>query len=175
MMNEKPCFIVAAMDLRRGIGYKGKLPWPKMLADFKRFRALTLDNPIILGRKTFESYGSKPLPRRQHYVVSRHPTYVPPDAVRASSVESAIRRASFSECRHVSVIGGWEVFREALQQDSVDFMYLTRIEGEFPADVFFPDFPQDDWLLTSEDFFPKDAANPYPYTFLTYARKEQMS
>lgn len=174
-MNEKPCIIVAATDLRRGIGYKGQLPWPKMSADMKRFRELTLDNPIILGRKTYESYGSKPLPRRQHYVVSRRPDYQPPDAVRAGSVESAIRLASTTDCVRVSVIGGWEVFREALRRDFVDFMYLTRIEGEFAADVFFPDFPEGDWLLTSEDFFPKDATNPYAYTFLTYARKERIS
>jgi dihydrofolate reductase len=175
MMNEKPCIIVAAMDQRRGIGHKGQLPWPTMRADMQRFRELTLDNPVVVGRKTYESYGSKPLPRRPHFVVSRHPTYDPPDAVRAGSVESAIRMTSFTECARVSIIGGAEIYQEALGRGFVDTMYLTRIKAEFPADTFFPEFPEEDWLLTSEDFFPRDAANPYPYVFLTYARKEQLS
>ena len=174
MMNGKPVIIVAAMDRKRGIGYKGQLPWRKMPADFRRFRELTIDNPVVVGRKTFESYGSKPLPRRSHFVVSRRSDYQPPDVVSAGSVESAIRMASFAECHHVSVIGGSEIFREALDRGFIDRMYLTRIESEFDADVFFPEFQEDDWELDSEDYFPKDG-DPHACTVFGYVRRENMS
>lgn len=127
-------YAIAAMDQNRGIGFESQLPW-NYPSDLRLFKNLTMYSGLVMGRKTFESLG-KPLPDRGHYVVTRskHQFMVPT----FDSIESAIS-ASNHDFKNTFIIGGSEVFAQSLHL--VDALYLTRIDKEFAADVYFPDLP----------------------------------
>lgn len=132
--------IVVAMDEKRGIGKDGKLPWPRIPEDIQRFKDETLGNPVIMGRKTYESIPQKfrPLPDRQNIVITRNIDLELPGCNIAHSLAEAIDIATSSNPRRISIIGGGEVYRSALA--IADTLYLTQIEGDFDADTFFPEY-----------------------------------
>lgn len=143
------------------IGRDGVLPWhlPK---DLKRFKALTLDHTILMGRKTFESIG-RPLPRRRSIVISRNPDYHAAGAEVASSLASGLALArqdgNEDEC---FVIGGAAILHAALPLASR--IYLTRVHAEVAGDVLFP-FDPNQWHLHAEEHHPADSRHPYPFSF----------
>lgn len=147
--------IVAAMDVRRGIGKNNDLLF-RLKADFERMRSLTRGHPLVMGRKTFESIG-RVLPERTSIVVSRDksrvervPFYVPEVRV-VSSLADGIEEAKKSPgAEEIFIFGGGEIFREALEEEVVDKLYLTEVEGNFDADVFFPDYSQFAKVLSEE-------------------------
>ena len=139
---------IAAMSLNRVIGRDGKLPW-HLPEDFRWFKEKTTGNVILMGRKTFESFG-KPLPNRHHVVLTRGPE-IP-------GVETLRDLATFDEAayapKEVWVIGGEEVFRQTLHRCTD--VYLTIVPREVEGDVFFPPFEDDfemiDVPLRTADF-----------------------
>lgn len=153
--------IVAAMSAeRRAIGKGEKLLW-HIPDDMKRFKRLTGEHPVIMGRKTFESileYLKKPLPNRTNIVITRNPTYTYEGALIVSSVEEALDEARARESKEVFIGGGSEIYREALPH--VDRLYLTLIEDEPDADTFFPDYSEFTRTVESE--------GPYTHGDLTY-------
>jgi dihydrofolate reductase len=148
------------------IGREGDLPWhlPK---DLKRFKALTLDHTILMGRKTFESIG-RPLPRRRSIVISRNPDYRAPGAEVVSSLASGLALArqdgADAEC---FVIGGAEILRAALPLATK--IYLTRVHAEVAGNVLFP-FDPSQWQLKTEEHHPADSRHPYSFTFQLFTR-----
>lgn len=136
--------LVAAMDERRVIGYRGKLPWnlPEELAHFKR---LTTGGAVVMGRKTWESIG-RPLPNRENIVVSKTMSETPGLTVRRTLPEALAAAAATS--RPVYVIGGAEVFAAALPLASR--LCLSVIPGEHEGDAFFPEFDKAEWALETE-------------------------
>jgi dihydrofolate reductase len=126
---------IAAMSLNRVIGRDGKLPW-HLPEDFRWFKQMTTGNVILMGRKTFESFG-KPLPNRVHVVLTRGPE-IP-------GVETLRDLKSFDESayapKEVWVIGGEEVFRQTLHRCTD--IYLTIVPREVEGDVFFPPVEED--------------------------------
>lgn len=127
------------MAKNRVIGAGNKLPW-HLPADLKRFKALTLGHHIIMGRKTFESIG-RLLPGRTNVVITRNPAWRFEGAVVADSLQRALELAAGDS--EVFVIGGEEVFREALPV--ADRIYFTEIERHFEGDVYFPAFASSQW------------------------------
>ena len=157
--------MVVAYDRNRGIGAENDLLWQRDLpADLKHFRRLTIGKSIIMGRKTFESIGSKPLPDRQNIVLSRTPTGVE-KVITAGSLQAAYAMAQYP----IVVIGGESVFREALSD--VDTIYATEVDAEFPqATVFFPKIVADDWQETSREHHEADEKNKYAFDFVEYQK-----
>ncbi|MFH1016549.1 MAG: dihydrofolate reductase [Pseudomonadota bacterium] len=129
--------IIAALTDEGVIGFRNRLPW-HLPEDLKRFKKLTMGRPVVMGRKTFESL-KEPLPGRSNIVVTRNPAFRPKGVHTASSLEEALRlaRAGQSpEIEEVFVIGGAELFREALPK--ADRLYLTFIHKSYAGDAFFP-------------------------------------
>ncbi|MCI6279028.1 MAG: dihydrofolate reductase [Bacteroidales bacterium] len=163
--------IIAAMTRRRAIGFKGDMPWKmEMKADLKHFKEVTMGHPIIMGRKTFESFPKGPLPGRKNIVVTRNANYKVPDGVSVvSSIEDALKEAEGAG--EVFVIGGAQIFSRSLHL--ADKLYLTIVEGnDFPgADTFFPEIDPDLWILQSKEHHEADEKNKYPYSFTIWTRK----
>ncbi len=132
--------IIVAMDDKRGIGKDGTLPWPRMPEDMLRFRELTVGHPVIMGRKTYESIPPKfrPLPDRPNIVITRELGKSIPKCHTAHSLGEAIQLAEMLSTDRICIIGGGEVYKEALPL--ADVLYLTKIEGDFNADTFFPEY-----------------------------------
>lgn len=155
--------IVVAYDKNRGIGTANDLPWGRSLsADLANFKKLTTGKSIIMGRKTFESIGSKPLPNRQNIVLSRTPTGVK-GVMTAGSLEAAYALARYD----VAVIGGESVFHDSLAE--VERIYATEVQAEFDAvDVYFPELNPDEWQETRRTHHPTDDKNKYPFDLVTF-------
>jgi dihydrofolate reductase len=154
----KPFAIVVACDEARGIGKGGTLPWklPGELAYFKRITSAAASgrqNAVIMGRTTFESIPAKfkPLPGRKNVVLSRDASYVPAGALQESSLEAALHALSAdTQIDRVFVIGGGQVYREALAHPACSQAYVTRVKGNFACDTFLPAFEEDFRLISSE-------------------------
>lgn len=133
--------IIAAMDEKRGIGKNGSIPW-YIPEDFKHFKEITMGHPVIIGRRTFESIG-KILPGRANIIVSRNldDKTTAGEVSWASSLTDAINLAKEKEgSDEVFIIGGGEIYKQALENNLVEKMYLTIVDGEYDADTFFPEF-----------------------------------
>jgi len=141
------------------IGRDGKLPW-HLPADLKRFKALTMGKPMIMGRKTFESFPS-PLPGRRHIVLTRDATWHTGGAEVVHSVEDALALAGDD----ATVIGGAEIFAWFL--DRADVVELTEIHAEPEGDATVPAFTG--WHETAREDHPADGDRP-AYSFVTLAR-----
>ena len=162
----KQLILIAAAAENNALGLDNDLPW-HLPDDFKRFKQLTTDHKIIMGRKTFESF-PKPLPRREHIVITRDRAYQPKfECVVQHSLEDAIAYANTDDT--VYIIGGGEIYRQAMAVATK--IELTRVHAELTADTFFPDIPEDQWELTSEAYHPKDEKHQYAFSYLTYERK----
>jgi dihydrofolate reductase len=159
--------LIAALDRQRGIGKDNRLPW-RLPADLKRFRALTLGHHLIVGRKTFESIG-KPLPGRTTIIVTRHTDYHATGCLVAHSLAEALTLARARGENQVFVIGGAELYAQAL--DLADRLYLTFVEAEVAADAFFPPFAEDDWLVQETVAQPADEQNQFGFTYKLLVRK----
>ena len=138
------------------IGRDGKLPW-HLPADLKRFKAQTIGRPMIMGRKTFESFPS-PLPGRRHIVLTRDRDWRAEGAEVAHSVEEALALAG----NEAAVIGGAEVF--ALLLDRADRIELTEVHAEPEGDATVPAFAG--WRETAREDHPAEGDRP-AYSFVT--------
>ena len=141
------------------IGRDGGLPW-RLPADLKRFKAQTMGKPMIMGRKTFESFPS-PLPGRRHIVLTRDPTWTADGAEVAHSVEDALALAG----DEAAVIGGAEVF--ALFLGRADVIELTEVHAEPEGDATVPAFSG--WRETAREDHPADGDRP-AYSFVTLTK-----
>ena len=158
--------IVVAMDRNRAIGMDGDLPWSRNLKDdLANFKRLTKGTSIIMGRKTFESIGSKPLPDRENIVVTSQPTGVD-GVLSAGSLESAYALARYP----ISIIGGGQIYAAAI--DDAEVIYASQVEAEFPnATVFFPVIDPEVWQEVGRSHFPADQRNSYAFDLVEYRRK----
>jgi len=131
--------IIAAMDEKRGIGKDSKIPW-HISEDLKRFKRLTTGHTIMMGRKTYDSLPQKPLPSRINMVITRNPDFKADGVSVNNSFEEALAVAKENEQSEIFIIGGAQIFQQAIDMGIVDRLYLTKVEGEFGADTFFPDY-----------------------------------
>jgi dihydrofolate reductase len=153
--------LIVAMDEGRGIGIDGHLAW-HLSADLKRFKSITMGHHLIMGRKTYDSIG-RPLPGRTMIVVSRNPEFQAEGCLMAHSLEEALDLARQGGESEVFIIGGGEIFAQAL--GLAERMYLTQVHATTEADVFFPEFDGDDWIEIKSEEHEADARNDHPTTF----------
>ncbi len=161
--------LIAALDNRRGIGRDNQLPW-RLSADLKRFRELTMGHHLIVGRKTYESIG-KPLPGRQMIVISRNAEFSAPGCLVVSSLEDALTLAETRGETEVFVIGGAQIYEQALPLATR--LYLTRVAAEVAADTYFPPVEESLWEKQSEAQQPADDKNEYPFTFQLFVKPQR--
>ncbi|MCA0903534.1 dihydrofolate reductase [Qipengyuania aquimaris] len=155
-------FCIYARAANGAIGKNGQLPW-HLPADLKRFKALTMGQPMIMGRKTFESLPGL-LPGRRHIVLTRKERWDSTGAEVVRSVEEALATAG----DNAAVIGGAAIFDVFLPLS--DRVELTEIHQDFDGDVFMPPLGPEWEVGGREDF---DAREDMPaYSFLTYERSE---
>ncbi|QHT46816.1 dihydrofolate reductase [Bacillus sp. SB49] len=159
---------IFAMDKNRLIGKDNDLPW-HIPNDFKFFKDMTWGKTIIMGRKTFESFG-KPLPERKHIVITSNPDYDRDGCTVIHSMEDILKLERDEPDKEWFVIGGAVLFEKMLPH--ADRMYLTYIDESFEGDTYFPAFRLEDWGLVAETKGLKDEKNPYDYYFRTYEKKE---
>lgn len=159
--------LIAAASEDWAIGRNGELPW-HLPADLRYFKKRTLNKPIIMGRKTFDSIVS-PLPKRHNIVVTRNSELQIEGASVVTSLDEAL--ALEPDAPEIMIVGGGELYRAAL--DRATHVYLTRIHMQVPdADAHFPDFlklTDDDWLISCEHFLAGENGAP-DCTFLVYDR-----
>lgn len=156
--------LIAAMARNRVIGYQGKMPW-HLPADLKHFKKITLNKPILMGRKTFESIGHA-LPGRRNIVITRDKTFTAPDIEVAHDLPTAIALAAGAP--EVMIIGGGELYQQAIKL--ANCLYLTLIDAEFLGDTFFPTYEGGEWHEVASEGSSPTPDNPYYYRFVTYKR-----
>lgn len=143
------------------MGRDGTLPW-HLPADLKHFRAHTIDKPVVMGRRTYESIG-KPLPRRRNIVLTRNSAYWPEGIEIARSLDEVFSMTAGAP--EIAVIGGAQIFNEFAPY--VDTAFVTEIDADVEGDVFYqaPDRPHTVTRLGEQ---PADERNAYAMTFLRY-------
>ena len=126
---------VLAMADNGVIGAAGAIPW-RLPGDLKRFKALTIGKPMIVGRKTWESFPRRPLPGRTNIVVTRDTAFAAPGAVVVHGLEDALARARAERSPEIVIAGGAEIYRQALPR--LTRIELTQVHGAPQGDVHFP-------------------------------------
>ncbi|MDE7396676.1 MAG: dihydrofolate reductase [Muribaculum sp.] len=157
--------IIAAVTADMGLGLDGQLLY-HISDDLRRFKALTLGHPVIMGRKTFESFPNGPLPGRLNIVLTRDSDYrVPQGAVVATSVDEALALAGDTD---PMIIGGGQIYAQFMPVASK--IYLTAIDSDAAADTWFPAIDPAVWQLTEESPAATDPKSGVTYRYLTYQR-----
>lgn len=153
---------IAAIALNRGIGKENDLPW-SLPDDMKFFQRKTSGKTVIMGRKNYESIPHKfrPLPNRKNIVVTRNKAYKAPGCEVVSSLHEAISICSNET--EVYIIGGGQIYSEAMSSKVLNEMYLTEIQTEIDADVFFPKFDESEWNIEILEEHPTDDRHKYAF------------
>jgi len=155
--------IIAAVSENNVIGNANALPW-RIPEDLARFRALTMGHTLVMGRKTFESIG-RPLPGRTTLVLTRRDDFAVPGVLVAHDRDAAV---ALAPGQHVFVAGGADIYAQFLPL--VARMYLTRVDGTFEGDTYFPSFNPSEWTLVSSER-SRPAAGLPSCTFEVYERR----
>lgn len=156
--------IIVAIAQNGTIGDKNSLLW-HIKEDMRFFRTTTSGHAVIMGRKTFESLGSKPLPKRKNIVITRADRSFE-GAFTAHSLQEAIAMAEGDE--EIFIIGGAQIYAEALSV--ADRMYITRVERDYEGDTSFPEIDYSKWRLVSEERYERGEELDAPFAFLCYDR-----
>lgn len=158
--------LIVAMAADQIIGNDNGMPW-HLPADFAWFRKQTLNKPVIMGRRTYQSIG-RPLPQRKNIVVSQSLTRSDSEEIiLASSLEQAIALAG--EVPEIMVIGGGEIYRQALPL--AQRLYLTHIDADIDGDTRFPDFSPAEWQSVESHFYDADEKNSHNLCFEVLERR----
>jgi len=157
--------LIVAASTNNVIGMQGELPW-RLSDDLKRFKALTMGKPIVMGRLTFESIG-KALPGRQNIVITRHKNTV---AEGCDIVDSPAAALSVAEnASEIMVIGGGQIYDLFFPKASR--LYVTRVHVELEGDAFFPAIDSSEWTLIDSEAQLASEKNEHDFTFETYERR----
>lgn len=162
-MTEPVIALIVAVAENGVIGRDGKLPW-RIPEDMKWFRERTAGRPLIMGRKTWESFPKRPLPGRTNIVITRDASYKAEGAVVVTSLPAALDVAYGEAPKEIMVIGGAEIYRAALPHTRR--IYLTSVHGEIEGDTLFPPIDRTDWQETIVGVYPSSAERPIGYSFV---------
>jgi len=153
--------LIVAMSSNGVIGRGGDLPW-HLPADLRHFKKTTMGHHLIIGRATWDELGI-PLPGRTMVVVTRNRGFSAEGVLVAHSVEEALSLVRDDEEPFIG--GGAEIYRQALEAEIPDRLYITRVHADVEGDTFFPSIDLDRWLLADRVDHPADEKNEHPYTF----------
>lgn len=180
-MKPKIILVVAAAQTNRVIGKSNnELPWPRIKADMKRFRTITMGRPVIMGRVTFETFPlenglPKPLPGRQNIVITRNKDYIVPENVWiASSVEEAIQKAKETKPEYICIIGGQQIYDQTI--DIADEIFLTKVHLDVEGTTKFPYISEEKFDITGWDkeseevTFPDSSTQKVEFEFERWTR-----
>ena len=154
--------LIVAMSENRVIGRDNKMPW-HLSADLKRFKSLTMNSPILMGRKTFESIG-KPLIGRTNMILSHNSNFKPEGCLVFSELNSALEQAQ-DYGDELFIIGGSTLYGMALPL--ARRVYLTQIEASFEGDTFFPEIDLSAWNEVACECIVDDEKVDFTYRFIT--------
>lgn len=155
--------LVVAMGSNNAIGLDGRLPW-SLPEDLAHFKSLTIGHHLVMGRATYDSIG-RALPGRTTIVITRQMDWSAPGVQAASDLASAIRLAQESDDR-VFIVGGAQIYTEALRLGMVDELVISHVDCSPAADTYFPDLDQTQWLEVSREHVIADPA----FDIVTYIR-----
>ena len=157
--------IIVAADLRNGIGIRNTLPW-HLSDDLKRFKAITSENVVIMGRNTWFSLPKRPLPNRQNVVLTLEPLNES-GAIEMNSIDQLL--SYLSPDKENFIIGGDSIYRQFFPLATK--ILLTRVLGVFETDTCIPDIFSDEWILVNRSEDLVDSKSQIPYCYETYHRK----
>lgn len=159
--------IIVAVAKNNVIGKDNKLIW-HLPEDLKRFKRLTTNHNIIMGRKTFESLG-RVLPNRKHIVLCNDAELNVNDE-NVNIIDDVSKLDEYINSNEENfVIGGASIYKLLLPK--TEKLYITKINQEFEGDVYFPEIKEDEWKIIEREKGLKDDKNPYDYEYVTYVRK----
>lgn len=165
-----PIYLIVAIAQNGVIGRDGDMPW-RLSTDLKRFKAITIGQPVIMGRKTWNSL-SKALPGRLNIVITRDRLFKADGASIVHSLDDALKLATDhlaqSSTQAIFIIGGGEIFKQAMP--IVDKMFITEIQATIEGDTFFPQVDLENWVLTTEDHVPSGEKDSHATRFVVYER-----
>ena len=150
----------------RVIGVDNSLPW-KLPSDMKWFRQHTLGKPIVMGRKTFESFGGRTLPDRPNIIITRDENYKVEGAIVTHSIDEALKAAGNVD--EVMIIGGASFYEQMLPR--ADRMYLTFVHADVDGDAWFPEYDESNWQETERVDVEADEKNAFDHSFVILQRK----
>lgn len=159
--------MIAAVAKNSVIGADNDMPW-RLSTDLKRFKAVTMGKPIIMGRRTFESVG-KALPGRLNVVVSRSEGLDFDGAEVVVSLDNAITRAAETGADEIMITGGGQIY--SLMMEKADRLYITEVDAEPEGDTFFPDISLEDWMIVHEEQVLKGERDSADTVYRIYERK----
>ncbi|WP_110692706.1 dihydrofolate reductase [Salinicola halophyticus] len=173
---ETPVAMIAAMSRNRVIGVGNRLPW-YLPEDLKRFKAITLGKPLVMGRKTFESIG-RPLPGRLNIVITRDVHYFHKrhhEGIRVchsldEALQLADHQALIDAADEIMVMGGGEIYRQALA--GAARLHLTEVDVQIEGDAYFPAFERSQWDEVERVTMASQPDQP-SYAFVEYRRSRE--
>lgn len=156
--------LIVAMDNERGIGKNNDLMW-HLPADMKFFKETTSGHIVVTGRKNYDSIPERfrPLPNRENAVLTRNPDYDAPGAVVFASLDECLKRYENETERTVFIIGGGQIYKEAMDSGVVDELFITHVNHVYGADTFFPVFDEAEWK--SEIVFEQEKDEKHEVSF----------
>lgn len=162
----KQISIIVAIAANYAIGKDNDLLW-HISKDLKRFKELTQGHFIIMGKRTYFSLPKRPLPNRTSMIITDVEGEEIDGCLMAYSIEDAIEKMDAKNENFI--IGGGSIYKQFLPHATK--LYITRVNKDFEADTFFPEFSLDSWELKSEEKITDDSQNDFTYSFETYVRK----
>ncbi|MEJ5898661.1 dihydrofolate reductase [[Ochrobactrum] teleogrylli] len=172
MNTDKPVVSIIVAAAENGvIGRDNDMPW-RLSTDLKRFKALTLGKPVIMGRRTWESIG-RPLPGRPNIVVTRDANFQAKGVHIVGSLEEGIalgrKLAEELGAGEVCIIGGGKIYAQALPL--ADRVHLTRVLAAIDGDTHFPEIKSDGWRLVSSEDVPAGDKDSHPTRYMVYEKR----
>ena len=162
--------IIVAASENNVIGKNNQMVW-HLPEDFRFFKNSTWGLPLIMGRKTYEAMGAKQLAGRFNIVITRQTDYANthPRVTVAADLEEAIAFAKKTDSKEAVIGGGGQLYAESISR--CDKIYITRVKATLEGDAFFPEIPQDLFIITHSRIVPADEKNAYAMDFQTWEKK----
>lgn len=163
--------IITARSKNGVIGSNNSLPW-KMPSDMRFFKQTTIGHHVLVGRKTYESFPVQ-LVERSVLILTTQSDYQPnyKEDQTINSLEEGIKIAKERNESELFIIGGGEIYKQALEKNLITNLYITEIDAIVEGDTFFPDFEEQEWKIIRKDDFSAGEKNQYDYSFVLYEKK----
>lgn len=163
----KKISIIVAIAENHAIGKDNDLLW-HISNDLKRFKELTKNHYIIMGKRTYFSLPTRPLPNRTSVVITDIPDEKIDNCIMAYSIDDAVKK--MDSAGENFIIGGGSIYRQFMPL--ANKLYITRVHKTFKADTFFPEISLMEWQLTEKTDINDDSQNEFTYSFEIYKRKQ---
>jgi dihydrofolate reductase len=165
-----PLTLIAAMDKNRVIGRDGQLPW-SLPDDLKHFKTRTMGKTMVMGRRTWESIGARPLKGRRNVVLSRDSSFQAPGAELFSSLVSVLKE--FQTEPELLIIGGATLYQATIHLATT--LELTLVDARLQGTTYFPSSMGGTWEELSRIHHPKDERHAFSFDFVTFRRADVVS